>query len=75
MLEKLGCKADAVSDGKEVLRAINEIPYDCILMDCHMPEMDGFAGSGKVFTIDLDDGAIGNLASTSLPWYGAAAAP
>lgn len=41
-LGKLGCKADVVGDGKEVLTALERQEYDIVLMDCLMPEMDGF---------------------------------
>ncbi len=41
-LEKAGYKANAVADGNEVLNALREIPYDLVLMDCQMPEMDGY---------------------------------
>ena len=42
MLENFGYTANAVSNGREVLHAIETIPYDLILMDCQMPEVDGF---------------------------------
>lgn len=42
MLEKLGCYADVVANGHEVLDALSKAPYDLILMDCQMPEMDGY---------------------------------
>jgi len=41
LLEKLGCRADAVADGAEVIKALETIPYDLVLMDVQMPEMDG----------------------------------
>jgi CheY-like chemotaxis protein len=41
-LKKLGYNAEAVANGKEVLDAVQRIGYDIILMDCQMPEMDGY---------------------------------
>jgi two-component system sensor histidine kinase/response regulator len=41
-LEKYGYRADPVGDGSEVLAALSRKPYDIILMDCQMPEMDGY---------------------------------
>jgi PAS domain S-box-containing protein len=41
MLEKLGYRADVASNGFEVLDALRRQPYDLVLMDLQMPEMDG----------------------------------
>lgn len=41
-LESLGHRGIAVANGYEVLDALRSVPYDLILMDCQMPEMDGF---------------------------------
>ncbi len=41
-LQKLGYSAHAVGNGLEVLQAIEDIHCDLILMDCQMPEMDGY---------------------------------
>ena len=41
-IQKLGFSADAVANGLEVLQAVKQIPYDIILMDCQMPELDGY---------------------------------
>ncbi len=41
-LQKMGYQAEAVSSGREVLAALEHEKYALILMDCQMPEMDGF---------------------------------
>lgn len=42
VVEEIGCMADRVSNGKEVLNSVKNNCYDLILMDCRMPEMDGY---------------------------------
>jgi CheY-like chemotaxis protein len=41
MLNRLGFKADVTANGLEVLHALEHQPYDVVLMDVQMPEMDG----------------------------------
>ncbi|MDQ1469018.1 MAG: hypothetical protein QOJ99_498 [Bryobacterales bacterium] len=48
LLKKLGYKVDVVSDGRAAVAAVNEKAYDLLLMDCQMPEMDGFEATRAI---------------------------
>ena len=48
LLQKFGYRSDIVSNGLEALNALERQPYDLILMDLHMPEMDGLEAAAKI---------------------------
>lgn len=48
MLDRLGCRSDVVQHGGEGVEAVSRTMYDIVLMDCNMPEMDGYEATTRI---------------------------
>ena len=70
MLGKLGHRADLVGNGLEVVAAVRERPYDVVLMDVMMPEMDGLEATRRIRALG---GAVARIPIFGLTAHAAAA--
>ena len=65
LLEQSGCSVYTVINGKQAIEAVRDESFDLILMDCEMPEMDGFEAS-SILAEWKNDNTIGNIPIVAL---------
>jgi CheY-like chemotaxis protein len=56
LLERHGCQVDVAVNGREALAATARVAYDCLFMDCQMPEMDGYAATAAIRQREMQTG-------------------
>jgi two-component system sensor histidine kinase/response regulator len=71
MLQKLGLRADVAGNGLEAVQMFAMAPYDLILMDCQMPEMDGYAAAREIRRGEGGDRRVNIIAMTADAMAGA----
>jgi PAS domain S-box-containing protein len=72
LLERLGCRVDTADDGRQALDAIAETSYAAVLMDCQMPEMDGYAATEELRRAEAGGEHVPVIAMTADAMAGAA---
>jgi len=65
LLSRAGCRVEVAGNGVEVLRKLEEQPYDLVLMDCHMPELDGYETATAIRRSDAPWGGVRIVAVTA----------
>jgi signal transduction histidine kinase/ActR/RegA family two-component response regulator len=64
-LSKLECVVDVAANGREAVEMARRLPYDCVFMDCEMPEVDGYEATGQIRALSGAAGLVPVIALTA----------
>ena len=65
MLQKAGCEVFAVDDGDKAVQAVQSNPFDLVLMDLHMPQLDGLQATKRIRGLDSNVKEVPIIALTA----------
>ena len=65
LVEKMGYRTAVVNNGLEAIQAFQRLSYDLILMDCQMPEVDGFTATMEIRRLESPGSRIPIIAMTA----------
>jgi CheY-like chemotaxis protein len=66
LLQSLGCTVETVETGRQAVQAVAGEDYDLVLMDLHMPDLDGFAATAAIREQDEAEGGGRHLPIVAL---------
>ncbi len=70
ILKRLGYLVDVVKNGREAIQAFQNVRYDAILLDCQMPEMDGFEATRAIRQMEGAERRVPIIALTANAFNG-----
>lgn len=70
MLARIGYRADIVANGAEAVEAVRRISYGAVLMDCQMPQMDGYAATEAIRSEEQGETRLPIIAMTAAAMRG-----